>query len=342
LPAAWSPLAQEALDGRRRELQLLAADGLLPLAPEELLALQVRLAAAADADAAERARRALRAYPPPRLAGFAAQDADEEDLRWLFENLDVAGLREAVLGRRSTPAALLEQVAPALSPALQETLLLRQDRIVERPSILDRLSENPQLTPFARRRIAEYRDHLVPSRPAADPEDEVAAVEDEATESEAEAAIAAARQPGPGSQGDVEEHTGLTEGQIRALPPRVRIRLARRAGAAMRQILLRDPHPRVALAVLKGPMLSDAEVEQIARSRSVLEDVLEAISRRREWARKYAIVLALCSNPRTPVAAAVRLIPQLGMRDLRTLGRDRNVSDAVRAHASRLYMIKSK
>lgn len=304
--------------------------------PGELIALQLVLARdSSDGEAAGRAERALRALNPVLLARFAAEDADDGELAWLVGNVEEPQVSEAVIARRSTPTVLLERLAPGLAPALQEALLLRQDRIVEHPAILDRLAANPRLSLFARRRIAEYREHLLGGERESRPPDE----EDEATELEAAAAIVAAR--AMPAAGDVEETTGLSEGQVRALPPRVRIRLARRANAAMRQLLLRDPHPRVALAVLQGS-LSDGEVEQIARSRSVVEDVLEAIAKRREWSRKYSIVLALCGNPRLPVGAAVRLLPQLGVRDLRNLGRDRNVADAVRAQAMRLYMIKSK
>ena len=45
---------------------------------------------------------------------------------------------------------------------LQEALLLRQDAIVEEPLILDALERNPYLSPFSRRRILEYREHLLP------------------------------------------------------------------------------------------------------------------------------------------------------------------------------------
>lgn len=88
-------------------------------------------------------------------------------------------------------------------------------------------------------------------------------------------------------------------------------------------------------------MWSDQEIEQIARSRSITEDVILGITKRREWVRKYPIVLALVSNPRTPIPASLRLIPQIAPRDLRNLSRDRNVADAVRSQAQRLYRIKA-
>ena len=78
----------------------------------------------------------------------------------------------------------------------------------------------------------------------------------------------------------------------------------------------------------------------MARNRSVVEDVLVYIGQRREWAGKLVIQRALVGNPRTPIALALRIVPKLSVRDLRDLSRDRNIPDAVRTLALRLYRIK--
>jgi hypothetical protein len=88
--------------------------------------------------------------------------------------------------------------------------------------------------------------------------------------------------------------------------------------------------------------MSEDEVAQIASSRSVVDEVLSEISRRRDWINKYKICLSLVKNPRVPVGMAVKLLSRLAVRDLRSLMRDRNVADAVRSGAERLYKIKTK
>ena len=122
----------------------------------------------------------------------------------------------------------------------------------------------------------------------------------------------------------------------------VRVKLARRASKTLRSILVRDLNQQVAVAVLNGNPLSDDEVEQIASNRSVIEEVLVEISRRRQWMAKYRIALALTRNPKTALPTAVKLVSRLGVRDLKLLAADRNVQDPVRATASRLYKIKSQ
>jgi len=155
-----------------------------------------------------------------------------------------------------------------------------------------------------------------------------------------EAAVAAVRAL-PAS-GEIDDKTGLTEGQIRMLPMPARLKLARGAPRSLRSILLRDSSPQVALAALFGNPLSDQEIEQTAGSRAVIEEVLEGIAKKREWIGRYKVIKALVWNPRTSLATAIKLVNRLAVRDLRDLSRDRNVPDAVRSNALRLYRIKQK
>jgi hypothetical protein len=141
--------------------------------------------------------------------------------------------------------------------------------------------------------------------------------------------------------GEHDEVTGLSEGQIRMLPVGVRIKLSRRASHTLRSILLRDSYPLVALSVLEHTTWSDHELEQLARNRSVVVEVLDRMAHKREWVHKYPIALALVSNPRTPVPAALKLLPLLAARDLRTLSHDRNIADAVRSSATRMSRMKT-
>ena len=97
----------------------------------------------------------------------------------------------------------------------------------------------------------------------------------------------------------------------------------------------------VATAVLNGNALTESEIELIASNRSVAEEVLTMIAHNRQWNRKYNIIHALIKNPRTNVGMAVRMVSRLSIRDLRNLSRDRNVSEAVRNTAARLYRIKA-
>ena len=324
----WSPLAEEVLGGTRRDLRLHAAAGHLPLSPNEILAVQVVLAQIDDEEVATSSLRSVRETPPERIGTFISEDATPVEVVWLARNLEDSDVLGAVLRRRDTPTSLLVELASRLDEERQEMLLLRQDRIVENPEILDALEVNPKLSRYAQRRILEYREHLVGQEEF-----------EEASEEEVAAALVAAREIE--EQGEKDETTDLTDNQIRSLPPSVKLKLARGCRGTLRFILVRDSIARIALTALTTGGFSDTEVEGVARQRGVSDDVLEAIAANRQWSRRYPVVLALCSNPKTRVATAMRLLPLLAVRDLRGLGRDRNVAETIRSRAHRLYTMKT-
>ena len=329
-------LVERVLSGEAPDLARLAAEGLVPLPPEELVPLQVTLAHGRDAKLATAAAATLEALAPTRVSALIRHGAPREVLEHFGRASDDPTILETILRRRDAPPQLLAEMGRRLSPSLQEVLLLRQDAILERPQILRALEENPSLSNYSRRRIGEYREHLLPreeERPAHEEEAE-------ATEEEVAEALEAARLAPSG--GDLDVQTGLTEGQIRSLPLPVRRKLVRGASRTLRLILVKDRNPQIAVAAISDGGMSDGDVEQIAANRSVAGEVLEEIGRHREWVTKYKVTHALVHNPRTPPGVAVRLLPRLSVRELSLLVRDHNVSSAVRSQADRLYKMKRR
>ncbi len=120
-----------------------------------------------------------------------------------------------------------------------------------------------------------------------------------------------------------------------------KIALALKGGREERAILVRDPIKVVAMAVMKSPKLNEREVEAIAGMRNVVEDVIRAVCENREWMRSYAIINALCKNPKSPVRKVLTLMSRLNNRDLKMLGADRNISEVVRIAARRTYVART-
>ena len=333
-------LADNVLSGDNRELQLLIARGMFPLPVEMMIPLQIRLSDISDEEIATAALESLASLDSEIAAPVIANSEQVEVVSYFATRTDQPLLAETVIQHRLIPPLVLSQMAISLSPELQEILLLRQDAILESPSILDRLEENPDLSSYAKRKIGEYREHLLPRQRRADSEEVAEAEEAEPTDEEIEEAITWARKEP--AKGEMDEVTGLSEAQIRTLPIPVRLKLSRGASRTLRNILVKDKNPMVAVSVMTGNAMGDGEVEMIASSKVVAEEVLETIARSRQWGRRYSIVHTLVKNPRMPAGLAARLVPRLGVRDLRLLSRDRNVSEVVRSTATRLYRIKSK
>lgn len=112
-----------------------------------------------------------------------------------------------------------------------------------------------------------------------------------------------------------------------------RLKAAMKGSREVRAILIRDTNKMIAAAVLSSPKLTEVEIEGFARMANVSEDVLRAIGGTRMWMKRYAVVLALAKNPKTPIAMSMNLLARLNDRDLSMLSVDRNVPDQLRIAA---------
>ncbi|MDQ7786318.1 MAG: hypothetical protein RDU01_01800 [Thermodesulfovibrionales bacterium] len=133
-----------------------------------------------------------------------------------------------------------------------------------------------------------------------------------------------------------EQRTQTILQKIQKLTVSERIHLALRGGKEIRTLLLRDPNKEVSLTVLENPKITDQEVEIITRSRSVSDEALRKITKKREWMKSYSIILAVVTNPKTPPGVALPLLSELKTRDLSILEKNRNVSEGVRSTAKKL------
>ena len=120
-----------------------------------------------------------------------------------------------------------------------------------------------------------------------------------------------------------------------------RVKLGMKGDREARNILIRDPNRLVSSAVVNNPRITEQEVEMIAAMRSVSEDILRLIASNRQWSRSYNVMHALAKNPRSPMANVLTIMSRLQLRDLVSLSKNRNVSDAVRRQALRLHTART-
>src|SRR4030042_4467478 len=116
--------------------------------------------------------------------------------------------------------------------------------------------------------------------------------------------------------------------------------LALRGGKEVRSILIKDPSREIVLTVLENPKITETEIELLAKSRSVPDEIIRKIVKKREWMKNYPILLAVVSNPKTPAGNAVSLLSELKTKDLAALMKNKNVSDAVRTASKRLVQAR--
>jgi hypothetical protein len=135
------------------------------------------------------------------------------------------------------------------------------------------------------------------------------------------------------------EKESLTQ-RIQKQSVSAKIQLALKGGREIRGILARDPNKEVVLSVLENGKITESEVEMIARSRQSFEEALRKIAKNKEWMKKYAVVFALVTNPKTPPGISVPHVTDLKVKDLAILEKNKNVAEAVRSTAKRLIQVR--
>lgn len=124
--------------------------------------------------------------------------------------------------------------------------------------------------------------------------------------------------------------------QIRRMGVGERIKLGMLGNKEVRSLLIRDPARAVQVAVINNPRITDTEVERIAASKIVDEEVIRLIINNREWVKNYAIKLALVKNARVPIQVSMRFLAHLRDRDLKDLARSKDIPNVVVVGAKKL------
>ena len=320
-----------------KHLRMLAAQGLAPLPPREMLDLLVRLSEDADSQVASQASRTLNNWPEDQiLSQVRARDCNERVLKYFATRGAADAILEAIVLNPSTPGSVVAQLALASSPSLLETILYNRVRLIECPEILQNIRLNPSITSDARRVVQEIEVEFFSSK-----KKEYMVGQSAETVAPSAEPVELESEPLPedlcleGLPVDPEERESAILERLAKMTVRQKIWQARFGAREVRAILIRDSNKQVAGTVLQSPKLTENEVETFAAMRNVSDDILRQIGNSREWTRGYPVVHNLVRNPKTPPMISQRLIFRLQTRDLKLLARDKSIPEVVRRNAQR-------
>ena len=349
-----------------REVVGTIARGFLPLEQDDLIAVLSYLAGIGDAEISALARQALDEIPVRALFEFAASDRNESTHleRLLYVVTDQLVI-EALIRNKSVSDAAIAGLARRAPASVQDVIIINQARILRAPEILDALLANPDLSPDVRRRVAETREEFFEKK--ARLLEQLEAAEQAAREEygdETGKVVAAdapleeiadllERAEAEGT-GPAPPSVSLTESEryddnkfavwarLQFMSVSEKVQLAYKGDRLIRMLLVRDRNKLVCTAVLRNPRMTDQEIDSIAGMRNVDEQVLRIIGTKREWSGRYAVMLTLCRNPKTPVGVVLPFINRLTLRDLKGLKDDKGVPQVVRESAKRLYLSRTQ
>jgi len=343
------------------EVRMMAAEGALPLKPEDLVDLLELMHRDPLAEVANLATKTFSELSADTLLPLVkARDASIAVLGWTLEARTDTKVLEACLQNTSTPDEAIARQAGKLPENLAELVVINQTRLLRHPPLLESIESNPMLSRDQRRRLAELRETFsigkspepeaapppppppppppVEAPPPPAPETAAAAVTDEnlieIKPEEAEAMLTDEEKQDEAAMSKLQRLFSMRTGQ--------KIKEALTGDSQSRSFLIRDPNRLVSLAVLGSPKITEAEVEGIASMKNVSDEVLRRIGTNRDWTKKYTVINSLVKNPRTPLPIAMGFVSRLQPRDIKALTVDRNVPEAIRKAAQRFVKAQTQ
>lgn len=336
-------------------LRMMAAKGLVPLAPSEMLGVLYMLTFDPDKGVRETSDKTARGLPDRIVAsGFRDEGMQSPVLGWflsLYWSND--SYAEMLIFNGNTPDEAVAAMAAQCSKRTAEIVAQNQLRLLRHADIVRELAKNPVTEGALIDGVCDFsvRSGLVLEDV---PQMKAARVRLFGPE----VAAAPPVDPGPTAEQVMEEFSDsvvqegaapMEEGKKLTLSQRLtkmnvaeKIKLATKGNKEARGILIRDSNKLVAVATIRSPRISDGEVLTQAQNKGAHDDVLRVIYGNREWLRKYAIKLALVKNPKVPQAISMRLLNTLHEADVKNLARDKMVPSSVQGLAKKMLQKKAE
>jgi hypothetical protein len=375
--AAACPLPLDVLTANFRKhvdpaapapLRMMGAKGLVPMAPKEVATALFMLTFDADAGIREAAHKTA-AGLPDRILSVALRDDTLEGvvLDWFAAGLAArVEYLEMIVLNPAAPDEAVARIAATAPDRVMEIIAQNQLRLLRHEGIVRALVGNPATRPAtldnvtdfcvrsgliladlpafreARRRIlggAAGDDNAAAEAAARAAEEEAAAV----AELEKMGAVHGGSGEAPLGEAQAAEQRRLSiAAQIMKLSIARKIEWANKKGTKeVRTILLRDPNKLVQMAVVQSPRITEEEITKLSNSRVLPQEVLTYLYNNRQLTKNYQIKVNLVNNPKVPVAVSMRFLSLLRASELKTLGKNKNVSNAL-ATAARNLMEKKK
>ena len=124
--------------------------------------------------------------------------------------------------------------------------------------------------------------------------------------------------------------------KVQAMSIPEKIQLALKGDKEARELLIRDSNKTVSTSVMRSPKITESEVQQIAQSRNVTDEILRMIAKNKEWIGKRKIKVALVNNPKTPLDVSLKILRDLRERELSLLVKNKEIPTTLNRRARQL------
>jgi hypothetical protein len=329
----------------------MAAKGLVPLKPPDLVTVLYQLAHDTDEQVRTAATQKADSLPENILEGALAGGLDARVLDFFAGRLARnEKVLQVVILNHATADETIARCAARSSDAISELIATNEQRLLRFPKIIEALyhNKNARMSTVNRAIELAVRNDIVVDGIAAFKE-AAAAIQGELVVEETGPTLSdrifnetlaigeeLEREAGPEAveqelaEALPQSQRSLSiQAQLGQMTTSEKIRMALLGNASHRSILVRDTNKLVCMAAIKSPGIRDTEVIAYCRNKSLSEEVIRYITDKKEWTKHYSVKLNLIENPKTPMPKAMSFLVHLRQNDLRNIARSKNVPGVI-------------
>ncbi len=254
------------------------------------------------------------------------------------------------------PIEFLKKIAEKGNTETLESLSENQIKLIAFPEIIDLMEKNTNINNFTRGKLDEIRKFYLTKEKAEKIEvdgltDEIFSIatskiqkendiKDQENENENESKVETEEEDEVLLLEEVEEKVVARFQEINNMTVAERVKTALLGTQADRAMLIRDSNKLVSMSVIQSPKLTIEEICSMAKNKSLAGELIGKIAKKKSWTKSYQVMLALISNPKTPVSDALGFLKKLHTNDLKLIKRDKNISPVVRKFANEIQSQK--
>jgi hypothetical protein len=350
-------------------LRMMAAKGMAPMPPKDLVTTQFVLTFDADEKVRTAAEKSLTELDQ-RIANAVLGDKsiNPHVLGYLAKKVATNDVyAEKILLNPGTPSIAFVAVAAVCSEATAEIVANNQARVLEVPEIARALTKNGNALKSTIDRVIDFLvrsgivlegvpefaeaflrltgEERLKAADAVIGDVPLELLDEQFLTDEQKAERSSRRLIEDEEEGEPTEQARRTvEQMIRELTTPQKVALATKGNKTVRSLFMRDTNRLVALAAVTSPAVSESEIISTAQARTVHQEVIAHIAKdkKNNWVRNYQVKVALVNNPKCPLPEAMKLVPTLNPRDLKLVAKSKNVPAGVRNRATQLVKQKGE
>jgi hypothetical protein len=356
-------------------MRMMAARGLVPAPPNELVVLLYQLTFDAEPPIAKAARDTLAGMPQAVLLGLVSGPLPTlvlDLIAELFKHND--GLLEKLLFNPKTGDETFATVAEVCSESITELIASNEVRLLRHPPIIEGIFLNPaarmstvdRVTDLGRRHklkfervyvleqlVSDVRTAQELDPKLAEPADDAAfkklldrSLAEEAAEnamlanlSEEEVVEVRTRQNEAVDEG---KGSNNRQAEIGKMSISQKVRTATLGSKSDRDYLVRDNNRLVHMAAVTSPKVQPSDIMAWSGNKALPENIIMYIGTNGKYRRNYKILVNIVNNPKAPLRLTSGLINTLSKADLAKVQKNRNLAPTIQRLAKSLGEQRAK